>query len=129
LRDRGAMYFLSLVQYLTFFSGQTALVVDAFSSPQANWTRAWRLLTDGLGIQGTLQAGDRVRLTPVGLALIEGEVFAAAPHLLAVRTADGLYRFVKAGPVCLASHRIFSADVDRQQTEQAWQGWLTQLFP
>ena len=99
---------------------------------KADWTRAWRLLTDGLGIQGTLQAGDRVRLTPVGLAPIEGEVFAAAPHLLAVRTADGLYRFVKAGPVCLASHRIFSADVaadaERQQTEQAWQGWLTQLF-
>jgi uncharacterized protein YndB with AHSA1/START domain len=128
LRDGGAMYFLSLVQYLKFFSGQAALVVDALSSPQADWDQAWRVLTDGLGLNGSVTVGDHVLLSPVGLPPIDGEVFAAAPRLLAVRTADGLYRFVKAGPVALASHRLFAADVDPQQTEQAWQAWLTQLF-
>jgi uncharacterized protein YndB with AHSA1/START domain len=128
LRDGGAMYFLSLVQYVTHFAGRNALVVDAFSPPQADWTHAWRVLSDALGLSGVVTAGDRVRLTPAGFAPIEGEVFAAAPRLLAVRTADGLYRFVKAGPVALASHRLFAADVDPHQTEQAWQAWLTQLF-
>jgi hypothetical protein len=103
-------------------------VVDAFSSPQADWTHAWRVLSDALGLSSTVKAGDHVLLTPTGLPPIEGVAFAAAPHLLAIRTNDGLYRFVKAGPVGLASHRIFSADVDRQQIEQAWQAWLNQLF-
>jgi len=132
LRDGGTMYFQSLVQYVTFFSGQTALVIDAFSPPQGDWTHAWRVLTEALGLSGPVNVGDRVRLAPAELPPIDGFVFAAAPHLLAVRTEDGLYRFVKAGPVGLASHRLFfadvSADIDRQQTEQAWQAWLNQLF-
>src|SRR5437660_1299408 len=33
LRDGGAMYFESLVQYLRYFAGQTGLVVDAFGPP------------------------------------------------------------------------------------------------
>ena len=72
--------------------------------------------------------GDRVHLTPAELPPIDGVVFAAAPRLLALRADDGLYRFVKAGPVAPASHRLFAADVDPQQAEQAWQAWLTQLF-
>jgi uncharacterized protein YndB with AHSA1/START domain len=128
LRDGGAMYFSSLVEYATFFSGQTALVVDAFSPPQADWTRAWPALTTGLGLDGSVAAGDRVRLTPAGFAPIEGEVFITAKHVLAVRTDHGLYRFVKAGPVGLASHRLFATDGDPQQAAQEWQAWLTQVF-
>ncbi len=128
LRDGGAMYFSSLVQYVRFFLGRNALLVDAFGPPQTDWTRAWRVLSDALGIPGVAAVGDRVHLTPAELPPIDGVVFAAAPRLLALRADDGLYRFVKAGPVALASHRLFAADVDPQQTEQAWQAWLTQLF-
>src|SRR6266851_3489600 len=70
LRDGGAMYFSSLVQYISHFRGQTALVVDAFGPPQADWTQAWRVLTDGLGLNGLVKAGDRVRLTPAGFTPI-----------------------------------------------------------
>jgi uncharacterized protein YndB with AHSA1/START domain len=128
LNAGGAMYFQSLVQYLTYFRGRTALIVDAFGPPMTDWEHAWRVLTNGLGLHGAVNAGDHVRLTPAGLAPIEGVVYAAAQHVLTVRTSDALYRFIKAGPVGLASHRIFSADVDRQPTQQAWQGWLNRLF-
>src|SRR6266702_1599234 len=103
------MYFASLVQYLSYFAGQTGLVVDAFGPPMADWTHAWQVLTDGLRLAHTPKVGDRVRLTPARLAPIEGEVFITAQHVLAVRARDGLYRFVKAGPVALVSHRLFAA--------------------
>jgi hypothetical protein len=45
-----------------------------------------------------------------------------------VRTDDGLYRFIKAGPSGMVSHRIFSDAADGHQTENAWQAWLRQLF-
>jgi hypothetical protein len=75
-----------------------------------------------------LNAGDQIRLTPAGLAPIEGVVYAASPHLLAVRSSNELYRFLGVGPMGLATHRIFSADVDRHAAEQAWQTWLNQVF-
>jgi uncharacterized protein YndB with AHSA1/START domain len=128
LRDGGAMYFHTLVQYLTYFRGRTALVVDAFGPPMEDWDQAWRVLTDALGLNGTINAGDQVRLTPTGLTPIEGVVYATAPNVLSVRTGDGLYRFVKAGPFGMVSHRIFSDAADGQQTAQAWQAWVSQLF-
>ena len=96
--------------------------------PLADWAHAWRVLTDGLGLNGTVKVGDQVRLTPTGFAPIEGVVYSAAPNVLAVRTDDALYRFVKAGPMGMVSHRVFSADVDLQTIEPAWRAWLSQLF-
>ena len=75
-----------------------------------------------------MSAGDQVRLTPAGLAPIEGVVYAASPHLLAVRGSDALYRFLGVGPMALISHRFFSADADRQPADQTWQTWLSQVF-
>jgi hypothetical protein len=57
-------------------------------------------------------------------------VYAAAPYVLSVRSGEGLYRFMKAGPSGMVSHRIFS-DSDAaagQHTEHAWQAWLSGLF-
>jgi uncharacterized protein YndB with AHSA1/START domain len=128
LRDGGAMYFYSLVQYLNYFRGRTGLVVDVFGPPREDWPHASRLLMDALGLNGRLAVGDQVRLTPSGFAPIEGVVYAAAPTMLAVRSSDALYRFMKAGPMGLVTHRIFAPDADPQQTEQAWQAWLTRIF-
>jgi len=131
LKAGGAMYFQTLVEYLTHFRGQTALVVDAFGPPMADWERAWRVLTGGLGLASdtNVAIGDRVRLAPAGLPPIEGEVYCVAPYVLALRAADGLYRFIKAGPSGMVSHRIFAPDVDPQHNpEPAWQAWLGQLF-
>jgi len=128
LRDGGAMYFLSLVQYLSHFRGRSVQVVDVFGPPMIDGEHGWRVLTDGLGLNGSVNAGDQVRLTPAGLPPIEGMVYAAAPYVLSVRSGDGLYRFIKAGPSGMVSHRIFSAVADRKQTEEAWQVWVSQLF-
>jgi hypothetical protein len=49
------------------------------------------------------------------------------PSFLGVRTSDGLYRFVGRGGVVGVGHHIFT-DVDQQETERAWQAWLTRLF-
>ena len=38
----GAMYFHTLVQYLTYFRGRTAQVVDALGPPNADLDHAWR---------------------------------------------------------------------------------------
>ena len=130
LQAGGAMYFQSLVQYLTYFRGRTALVVDAFGPPCEDAEQAWQVLTGALGLAetGAIKVGDQVRLTPTGCAPIEGVAYATEGHMLAIRASDGLYRFLRAGPMSLVSHRIFSTDAPQQQTEEAWQGWLGQLF-
>jgi hypothetical protein len=52
----------------------------------------------------------------------------ASPETLGVRTSDGLYRFIHGlGGTVVLGHHIFS-DVDQQETERAWQSWLTRLF-
>jgi hypothetical protein len=68
-----------------------------------------------------------VRLTPEGLAPIEGVVDYVSPVALGVRTGDGLYRFFGRGGTVGVGHHIF-ADVDQQQAERSWQAWLTRLF-
>ena len=130
LQAGGAMYFYSLVQYLSYFRGRRPRIIDALGPPMADIEHAWRLLTAGLGLNGEApKAGDQVRLTPVGLAPIDGVVYAAAPNVLSVRSHDGLYRFVMApGPSAMVGHRIFASDVDQPATERAWQGWLNQVF-
>jgi uncharacterized protein YndB with AHSA1/START domain len=130
LKAGGAMYFHTLVQYLAHFRGRTALAIDTFGPPMADWDDGWRRLTDALGLNGTVNTGDQVRLTPAGLAPIEGVVYAAGQYVLSVRTSIGLYRFIKAGPVGMVSHRIFSDsdDMEGQRTDQAWRAWLSQVF-
>jgi uncharacterized protein YndB with AHSA1/START domain len=128
LRDGGAMYFHTLVQYLGYFAGRTPLVVDAFGPPMADPESAWRVLTDALGLAGTVNTGDQVRLTPAGLTPIDGVVYCVARYVLAVRASDAPYRFVKAGPVAMLGHRMFAPGAEPERTEQIWQSWVSQVL-
>jgi uncharacterized protein YndB with AHSA1/START domain len=128
LKEGDPAYFHKLAQYLTYFKGRTATPVGVYGPNVPDREHAWKTLRTGLGLAGPVAVGDRVRLTPEGLPPMEGVVDYLSPSFLGVRTDDGLYRFIHGfeGTVVLG-HHIF-ADVDPEETEQAWQSWLTGLF-
>jgi uncharacterized protein YndB with AHSA1/START domain len=122
------MYLYKLVQYLTYFLGRTATPVDARGPTVADRGRAMREFMRGLGLAGVTK-GDRVRLTPEGLAPIEGVVDYASPHFIGVRGSDALYRFIHGfGGTVMVGHHLFSAGVDQEEAERGWRDWLTRLF-
>ena len=123
------MYLHQLGQYLRFFRGRPATPVTAMGPGAADAEQTWATLRRGLGLRGAPAEGDRVRLTPVGLTPIEGVVDYLDPSILGVRSHDGLYRFIRGfdGSVAVV-HHLFSGDVDAEQTERAWQAWLSRTF-
>jgi uncharacterized protein YndB with AHSA1/START domain len=130
LRKGWRMYLRTLAQYLTHFPGRTATPISAQGPQQADEDAVWEVLKRGLGLTGTVREGDQVRFSLDGSTQVEGVVDSVRypdPSFLGVRTADGLYRFVGRGGTIGVGHHVF-ADVDRQETERAWQAWLTRLF-
>jgi uncharacterized protein YndB with AHSA1/START domain len=105
LSEGDPMYFDKLRVYLTYFRGRTATPVNVF--------------------------GDRVHLTPDGLAELDGVVDWLSRDFLGVRTDDGIYRFmhisVFGGPTGVG-HHIFVDGLDQAETERAWEDWLTKVF-
>jgi hypothetical protein len=72
-----------------------------------------------------------VRLTPEGLAPIEGVVDYAVPAFrepLAVRGSDGLYRFQCEGDQLVMADHTFADGVNGEETGKAWRQWLTRMF-
>lgn len=127
------MYFHTLGQYLTYFPGRTATYILAEGPSASADERAWSTVMAGLGLSGELSEGDTVRLTPDGLAPLEGVVDYLRPgYFLGVRTTDGLYRFhfrAVIGMSVAVGHHIYAGDVDGTETQKAWQSWLDRLFP
>jgi uncharacterized protein YndB with AHSA1/START domain len=121
-------YFHKLGQYLTYFFGRKATPVDAFGPELPDRDQAWKLIRTGLGLGGPVAVGDKVRLTPEGIAAIDGIVEWISPSFLGVRSDDALYRFIHAfyGPV-MVGHHIF-ADVDQKEAEDAWKSWMNGLI-
>ena len=124
----GALFFRTLVEYLTHFPGRTAVPITAFGPPVTDWERAWAALDHALGLTGRGTEGDRVRFTPEGLEPIDGVVYFVNADTLGIRTNDALYRFLRGfrGPMVVAHHRF--KDVDPQRTAGAWQSWLARVF-
>jgi uncharacterized protein YndB with AHSA1/START domain len=46
----------------------------------------------------------------------------------AVRTSDGLYRFIHGDGSVMVGHHLFSDPVDARHTEPAWQAWMAKTF-
>jgi uncharacterized protein YndB with AHSA1/START domain len=124
----GALFFHTLVEYVTHFAGRIATPITAFGPPITDWDNAWAVLSGELGLTGPPAEGDRVRFTPAERAPVEGVVYFVNPHTLGVRTSDALYRFLRGlhGPM-IVGHHLFS-DVDQNDTERAWQSWLNRVF-
>ena len=67
-------------------------------------------------------------LNAPGLPAIDGVVDYVSAEFLGVRSSDALYRFIHGlGGTVVLGHHIF-ADVDRRETEQAWQSWVDRAF-
>jgi uncharacterized protein YndB with AHSA1/START domain len=128
LSEGDPMYFDKLRVYLTHFRGRTATPVNVFGGPVVpDRDDAWQRFHRALGLERAPQLGDRVRLTPEGLPVLEGEVDWLSRDFLGVRTDDGIYRFmhisVFGGPTGVG-HHLFAEGLDREEAERAWGEWL-----
>ena len=129
MNEGDPMYFQKLGEYLTYFFGRKATVVDAFGPNVPDKERVWSTLRPGLGLPGPVKLDDRVRLTPEGLEVIDGVVDWVSPSMLGVRTDDAMYRFIHGfeGTV-MVGHHIFSPGIDQKEAEEAWSSWMNRLF-
>jgi uncharacterized protein YndB with AHSA1/START domain len=124
----GAMYFATLVAYLTHFAGRTATPISATGPTVPDARQVFDRIPAALGLTAAPAVGDRVHSAPAGLPLIDGVVDFINPDAIGVRTSDALYRFIRGffGPA-VVGHHIFADGVDRKETEQAWRAWLARL--
>jgi uncharacterized protein YndB with AHSA1/START domain len=120
-------YIFKIGEYLKYFRGRTATPIGAFG-PKVDRDEAWTVLKRETGLGEPVTEGTQVHFTPAGLPPIDGVVDYVTPDFLGVRTPDAIYRFIHGfdGTMVLG-HHIF-APVDREQTEHAWQSWLTTAF-
>jgi uncharacterized protein YndB with AHSA1/START domain len=94
------LFFATLVQYLNHFPGRAGTPVTVFGPPVDDWTAAWDTLHDTLGLSPSPKPGD--------IATDGSEVFFANPHTLALRTREGLFRYIRGlNGTMIAAHVIF----------------------
>ncbi|GAA0807278.1 SRPBCC family protein [Spirilliplanes yamanashiensis] len=123
-----ALFFDTLVAYLTHFTGRAARPVTAFGPAVTDWPATWAALHDRLGLTAPVAAGDRAHLTGPGGASTDAVVYHADPHTLGLRTAGALLRFLRgADGRLVAAHHLFDPTdhADTTADAAAWQAWLT----
>lgn len=125
----GALFFRTLVEYVTHFAGRTAVPVTAFGPPVVSWDLAWARLGAALGLPARPAEADRVLIELPGRAAVEGVVYAANDQTAGIRTADAMYRFLRGfrGPM-IASHHIFTPGADAETEERLWGNWLSRAL-
>ncbi|MBO0874590.1 MAG: SRPBCC domain-containing protein [Pseudonocardia sp.] len=125
------MYLHTLAEYVTHFFGRPVVYINADGPAASAAEDGWSVLRAGLGLDGPVELGDEVRLTPDGLEPIEGVADYVGPEFLGVRTADAMYRFHGLGrlgiPVAVG-HHIFRDDVDRARLDRDWASWTERLY-
>ncbi|WIV55025.1 SRPBCC family protein [Amycolatopsis nalaikhensis] len=124
-----AMFFRTLVEYVSHFAGRTAVPVTVFGPPVADWDVAWSRLGEALGLPARPAEGDRVRISLDGRAPVEGVVYAVNEQTAGVRTPDAMYRFLQGfhGPM-VAAHHVFTPGARADVEEKAWGDWLNRVF-
>ncbi|WP_410632544.1 SRPBCC family protein [Amycolatopsis sp. cmx-4-83] len=117
----GALFFRTLVEYVTHFAGRTAVPVTAFGPPVGDWAEAWTRLGRALGLSARPAVGDRVSLG--------GVVYVANDQTVGIRTPDAMLRFMKGfhGPM-VAAHHVFTPGADAEVEEKTWTAWLNRVF-
>ncbi|MFC7375021.1 MULTISPECIES: SRPBCC domain-containing protein [unclassified Brachybacterium] len=127
------MYFHTLAEYLKHFADRPATFVVAEGPASSSSPEAWTQLERALGVDGPVEVGQQLTLTPEGLPRLEGEVDYARPgeDFIGLRAADGLYRFhgrAAMGLPVAVGHYLYTEDVDREAAQQAWKGWLERAY-
>lgn len=129
-RRHTAFYYHSLREYVKHFSGRDAAYFSV-DGPESSAQGGFGVLRKALGVPEGVAVGDRVRLTPAGMAPIDGVVDYATGPFLGVRGADALYRFYGRDewgwPVGVA-HHLFAADADGPASEKVWREWINDVF-
>jgi hypothetical protein len=129
-RQHTAFYYHSLGEYLSHFRGRNAAYFRA-EAPESSAVGGFAAMRRALGVAEDVAIGDGVRLTPAGMAPIEGVVDYATDAFLGIRAADALYRFYGRDewgwPVGVA-HHLFADGADEAAGEQAWSKWLDDVF-
>jgi uncharacterized protein YndB with AHSA1/START domain len=127
-----SLFFLNLRAYLEHFAGQPVRNVVTMAYVAGTSEEAWPVLHRALGLDGHPAVGDEVVLAPDGPAPISGVVDVASREFLGVRSTHGLHRIGaegEAGCGVSAYHYFYDVPVDERALTDAWQGWLTGLFP
>jgi len=119
----GRMYLHTLDEYLTHFAGRPGIAVTPSAAPGGDLDASWARARADLGLDGDLVVGQRVTLTPTGLAPVEGVVDHVADDVIGVRSDDALYRFFRGFFAPCVGHHLFGTS-DEAAATAAWQGWL-----
>jgi hypothetical protein len=123
------MYLHTLGEYLAHFDGRAVTPVFAAQPQDRAGGTVRAIFLRALGLDGTPAVGATVSCAPEGLEPFQGIVDYVDDDFLGVRSPDALYRFIHGfmGTVVIG-HHLFSADLDSEKTETAWQTWLSGLF-
>ena len=131
--DKGwDLFFLNLREYLAHFAGQPGRAVVTMGFTPLSAAEAWPIMRRALGLGAHPEVGDEVTLAADGLEPITGTVDVATGEFLGVRSAHGLHRIGaegEAGCGVSAYHYFYGEPVDTAALTDAWQAWLTRLFP
>jgi uncharacterized protein YndB with AHSA1/START domain len=129
MRQGDPMYVHKLQQYLTYFPGRYATSVEAIGPNVEDLDTAMAVFRATLGLADDVSEDDPAKFDGPGLPSIDGNVDWVSPNFIGIRTSDALYRFIYAfdGRV-MVGHHLFSAGVDRSQSERAWSSWLERSF-
>jgi uncharacterized protein YndB with AHSA1/START domain len=115
-----ALFFHTLVEYLTHFSGRTATPVTAYGPPVDDWAVTTARLHAALGLTTSPTAGAVARV-----GAVEGVVYFTNPHTLGVRTPHAIYRFIRGLHGALIASQLLFTDTPDDAAD--WQAFLTDL--
>jgi hypothetical protein len=123
-------YLHTLGQYLRYFPGQLATYLSVDGPASSATPEAFATVRRALGLTDATP-GDPVRLSIPSTDQMDGVVDYVTDHFAGIRTDDGLVRVFGRGawgaPVTVVYH-VFNDRIDQHKTEQAWRGWLDELF-
>jgi hypothetical protein len=125
-------YLHTLSEYLEHFNARPVTYIGdvpgGIQGPSASATSdGFERLQQALGLDGGIEEGASVRLTPQGLEPIDGVIDYVRPIFIGIRTSDALYRFFGrnafGAPVGMSIH-MFRDGVDAGDIKRSWQNWL-----
>jgi uncharacterized protein YndB with AHSA1/START domain len=125
----GALYFGTLAEYLTYFTGRLALPVTASGPAGTTWASDRAAIVRSLGLPGSAGHGDRVSFTAGGIGQENGVVYFTNAATIGIRTPDALYRFIRGfGRPLVADGKLFAPKADPAGAQLAWESWLSQVL-
>lgn len=132
------LYFHTLGQYLTTFSGRPATYIAAEGPETAATPQAWLDLLAAVGLSGptdpeagVVASGKEVRLDVPGLGPVVGVVDYHGPSHLGIRADDALLRFHDRSLLAMSvavGHHYYGDHQDEAKLQEAWQSWLTAIY-